>query len=35
MDLITVERKEGFAFHIGVRGHAVTSDMSVKDGGGD
>ena len=35
MDLITVERKDGFAFNIGVRGHGVTSDMSRKDGGGD
>ena len=35
MDLISVERKDGFAFNIGVRGHGVTTDMSVKDGGTD
>ncbi|OHB72523.1 MAG: hypothetical protein A2V70_00965 [Planctomycetes bacterium RBG_13_63_9] len=35
MDLISVRRKDGFEFSIRVRGHAVTSDMSEKDGGGD
>ncbi len=35
MDLIAVERKDGFQFGIQVRGHEVTSDMSEKDGGRD
>ena len=35
MDLITVTRKEDRAFSIRVRGHDVTSDMSVNDGGRD
>jgi putative redox protein len=35
MDLITVSRKAGLEFGIGVRGHQVTSDMSEKDGGHD
>lgn len=35
MDLITVTRKDGQAFDIRVRGHGITSDMSVKDGGRD
>ena len=35
MDLIAVERKDGFQFAIKVRGHDLTSDMSEKDGGRD
>jgi putative redox protein len=35
MDLISVNHRAGTEFVIGVRGHLVTSDMSVKDGGGD
>ncbi len=35
MDLITVDRKDGLAFSVSVRGHEVTSDMSEKDGGRD
>ena len=35
MDLITITRKEGLAFSIRVRGHAVSSDLSEKDGGRD
>ncbi|NIM52675.1 MAG: OsmC family peroxiredoxin [Gemmatimonadales bacterium] len=35
MDLITVTRKGGLEFGISVRGHEVTSDMSVTDGGHD
>jgi putative redox protein len=35
MDLITVNRKDGLEFNIGVRGHDVTSDLSAKDGGQD
>jgi len=35
MDLITVTHKAGQEFAIRVRGHEVSSDMSVKDGGGD
>ena len=35
MDLITVTRKSGLEFGIGVRGHEVTTDMSDKDGGAD
>ena len=35
MDLITVTRKDGMSFEFGVRGHRMTSDMSIKDGGVD
>ena len=35
MDLITVTRQSGLEFKVAVRGHAVTSDMSPRDGGGD
>jgi len=35
MDLITVTRQDGLAFRMRVRGHDVTSDMSVDDGGQD
>jgi putative redox protein len=35
MDLITVTRKDASEFNIRVRGHDVSSDMSVKDGGRD
>jgi putative redox protein len=35
VDLITVTHKAGLQFAIGVRGHEVTSDMGVKDGGQD
>jgi putative redox protein len=35
MDLITVRRKDGFAFDIRVRGHQLTCDLSEKDGGQD
>ena len=35
MDLITVNRKDGLEFNIGVRGHDVTSDLSARDGGQD
>jgi uncharacterized OsmC-like protein len=35
MDLITVERKDGLAFAIRVRGHVITSDMSAAEGGRD
>ena len=35
MDLITVTRKSGLEFNIGVRGHEVGCDMSEKDGGRD
>ena len=35
MDLITVTRKAGLAFHVRVRGHDVPSDLSEKDGGQD
>ncbi len=33
MDLLSVTRKEGTAFEIRVRGHAVRVDMAEKDGG--
>jgi putative redox protein len=35
MDLITINRREGLAFEIRARHHAVTSDMSPGDGGAD
>jgi len=35
VDLITITRKTGSEFAIGVRSHEVSSDMSVKDGGVD
>jgi uncharacterized OsmC-like protein len=35
MDLITVTKKAGPEFAIGVRGHEVISDMSEKEGGQD
>lgn len=35
MDLITVTRKSGLQFSVRLRGHELTSDMSVKDGGQD
>lgn len=35
MDLISVSRKEGKAFELRVRGHALTVDMSKEEGGGD
>ena len=35
MDLISITRKAGTQFQIGVRGHQVTSDMAVRDGGQD
>jgi uncharacterized OsmC-like protein len=35
MDLITVNRVEGLEFSVRVRGHAVKSDLSEKDGGRD
>ena len=35
MDLITISRREGLAFEIHARHHAVTSDMSPRDGGAD
>lgn len=35
MDLITVARKSGMAFDVSVRGHGLTSDMSIDDGGAD
>jgi putative redox protein len=35
MDLITVNRKDGLEFNIGVRGHDVTCDLSEQDGGRD
>jgi len=35
MDLITVARNDNLQFNIRVRGHEVTSDMSVKEGGRD
>ena len=35
MDLITVTRRRGLEFNIHVRGHDVSSDMSVHDGGED
>ena len=35
MDLITVTRKSGAEFSIRARGHDVTSDMSISDGGRD
>jgi putative redox protein len=35
MDLITVTHKADLQFQIRVRGHEVTSDMPVKDGGQD
>ena len=33
MDLITVNRKEGLAFEVGVREHRVACDMAPRDGG--
>jgi putative redox protein len=35
MDLITVTRKAGLEFAVGVRGHEITTDFSKKDGGQD
>ncbi len=35
MDLISVTRRSGLEFGVRVRGHAVTADLSTKDGGGD
>ena len=35
MDLVTVERKSGLTFTIGLRDHHITTDMSVDDGGQD
>jgi putative redox protein len=35
MDLISVTRETGTKFAISVRGHAVASDMTEKDGGHD
>ena len=35
MDLISVTRRSGLEFGVRVRGHVITADMSVKDGGGD
>jgi uncharacterized OsmC-like protein len=35
MDLITIRRREGLAFDIRLRGHVVTSDMAVAEGGCD
>ncbi len=35
MDLITVDRETGRQFKVKVRGHEVSSDMSVQDGGRD
>jgi len=35
VDLITISRREGLAFDIRVRQHAVTSDMAPGDGGAD
>ena len=35
MDLITVDRETGRQFKVKVRGHEVSSDMSVQDGGQD
>ena len=35
MDLITVSREDGLQFKIRVRGHEVTTDASVRDGGRD
>jgi putative redox protein len=35
MDLITVNRKDGLEFNIGVRGYDVTCDLSEQDGGRD
>jgi uncharacterized OsmC-like protein len=35
MDLISVTREHGLEFNVAVRGHKVTSDMSVREGGQD
>jgi len=35
MDLITLTRKKGVQFEIALRGHVITTDMSVAEGGGD
>ncbi len=35
MDLITVTRKAGLQFGVGVRGHELSSDLSEQDGGRD
>jgi uncharacterized OsmC-like protein len=35
MDLMTVTRRRGLEFNIHVRGHDVSTDMSVQDGGED
>jgi uncharacterized OsmC-like protein len=35
MDLISVTREHGLEFKVAVRGHKVTSDMSVNEGGQD
>jgi putative redox protein len=35
MDLISITRREGKAFEIRVRGHALTIDMSKEEGGAD
>ena len=35
MDLISITRREGKAFEVRVRGHALTIDMSKEEGGAD
>ena len=35
MDLISISRREGKAFELRVRGHALTIDMSKEEGGAD
>ena len=35
MDLITLTRKKGVQFEIGLRNHVITTDMSVAEGGDD
>ncbi len=35
MDLLTVTRREGLAFTIGLRDHRIVTDMSAAEGGAD
>ena len=35
MDLITVTREEGLKFSVQLRGHVMTTDFSVGEGGKD
>ncbi len=35
MDLISITRRSGFKFQVGVRGHEITADLPESYGGGD